>query len=411
MGMNETPSGDRVHISLFGKRNAGKSSLMNALLGQQLSIVSDVKGTTTDPVRKSMELLPMGPVVFTDTPGLDDEGQLGKFRMEKSYEVLEQTDIAVVVIDAVMGKETEDNRIIQRIREKQIPYVVVYNKHDLMRSPTVEAVDVQALTEKQKAGEEIEIWVSTLEQYHIQELKELLAQLLPDKNHELPIIADLVQPEDIVVLVIPMDKAAPKGRLILPQQQTIRELLEAGAVVVMTRETELKQTLASLLKPPVMVVTDSQVFEPVAAVVPDTVLLTSFSILFARHKGVLKDALQGVQAVSRLKDKDTILIAEGCTHHRQCGDIGTEKLPAWIRRRSGDKELYFEFCSGTEFPKDLSGYQLIVQCGACMLNEKEVKSRYQRAGKQGVPMTNYGIIISEIKGILRRSVAAVGEEV
>lgn len=411
MGMNETPSGDRVHISLFGKRNAGKSSLMNALLGQQLSIVSDVKGTTTDPVRKSMELLPMGPVVFTDTPGLDDEGQLGKFRMEKSYEVLEQTDIAVVVIDAVMGKETEDNRIIQRIREKQIPYVVVYNKHDLMRSPTVEAVDVQALTEKQKAGEEIEIWVSTLEQYHIQELKELLAQLLPDKNHELPIIADLVQPEDIVVLVMPMDKAAPKGRLILPQQQTIRELLEAGAVVVMTRETELKQTLASLQKPPVMVVTDSQVFEPVAAVVPDTVLLTSFSILFARHKGVLKDALQGVQAVSRLKDKDTILIAEGCTHHRQCGDIGTEKLPAWIRRRSGDKELYFEFCSGTEFPKDLSGYQLIVQCGACMLNEKEVKSRYQRAGKQGVPMTNYGIIISEIKGILRRCVAAVGEEV
>lgn len=411
MGMNETPSGDRVHISLFGKRNAGKSSLMNALLGQQLSIVSDVKGTTTDPVRKSMELLPMGPVVFTDTPGLDDEGQLGKFRMEKSYEVLEQTDIAVVVIDAVMGKETEDNRIIQRIREKQIPYVVVYNKHDLMRSPTVEAVDVQALTEKQKAGEEIEIWVSTLEQYHIQELKELLAQLLPDKNHELPIIADLVQPEDIVVLVMPMDKAAPKGRLILPQQQTIRELLEAGTVVVMTRETELKQTLASLQKPPVMVVTDSQVFEPVAAVVPDTVLLTSFSILFARHKGVLKDALQGVQAVSRLKDKDTILIAEGCTHHRQCGDIGTEKLPSWIRRRSGDKELYFEFCSGTEFPKDLSGYQLIVQCGACMLNEKEVKNRYQRAGKQGVPMTNYGIIISEIKGILRRSVAAVGEEV
>lgn len=411
MGMNETPSGDRVHISLFGKRNAGKSSLMNALLGQQLSIVSDVKGTTTDPVRKSMELLPMGPVVFTDTPGLDDEGQLGKFRMEKSYEVLEQTDIAIVVIDAVMGKETEDNRIIHRIREKQIPYVVVYNKHDLMRSPTVEAVDVQALTEKQKTGEEIEIWVSTLEQYHIQELKELLAQLFPDKNYDPPIIADLVQPEDIVVLVMPMDKAAPKGRLILPQQQTIRELLEAGAVTVMTRETELKQTLASLQKPPVMVVTDSQVFEPVAAVVPDTVLLTSFSILFARHKGVLKDALQGVQAVSRLKDKDTILIAEGCTHHRQCGDIGTEKLPAWIRRRSGDKELYFEFCSGTEFPKDLSGYQLIVQCGACMLNEKEVKSRYQRAGKQGIPMTNYGIIISEIKGILKRSVAAVGEEV
>lgn len=410
MEMNETPNGERVHISLFGKRNAGKSSLMNALLGQQMSIVSEVKGTTTDPVRKSMELLPMGPVLFTDTPGLDDEGQLGKFRMEKSYQILEETDIAIVVIDAVIGKEKEDAVIIDRIREKQIPYVVVYNKHDLMRSPTIETVDVQALAERQKNGEEIEIWVSIIDKYHIHELKELLAVLLPEESLQIPLISDLVRPEDIVVLVIPVDKAAPKGRLILPQQQTIRELLDVGAIPVMTRETELTQTLAALKELPAMVVTDSQVFDEVAAVVPDSVFLTSFSILFARHKGVLEDALHGVQALSRLKDKDTILIAEGCTHHRQCGDIGTEKLPAWIRKQTGDKELYFEFCSGMDFPKDISGYQLVVQCGACMLNEKEVRSRYQRARKQGVPMTNYGIIISEMKGILKRSIAGLSEE-
>ena len=290
MGMNETPNGERVHISLFGKRNAGKSSLMNALLGQQMSIVSEVKGTTTDPVRKSMELLPMGPVLFTDTPGLDDEGQLGKFRMEKSYQILEETDIAIVVIDAVIGKEKEDAVIIDRIREKQIPYVVVYNKHDLMRSPTIETVDVQALAERQKNGEEIEIWVSIIDKYHIHELKELLAVLLPEESLQIPLISDLVRPEDIVVLVIPVDKAAPKGRLILPQQQTIRELLDVGAIPVMTRETELTQTLAALKELPAMVVTDSQVFGEVAAVVPDSVFLTSFSILFARHKGVLEDA-------------------------------------------------------------------------------------------------------------------------
>ncbi len=403
MSMNETPNGDRVHISLFGKRNAGKSSVMNALIGQQLSIVSEVKGTTTDPVRKSMELLPMGPVLITDTPGLDDEGQLGRFRMEKSYEVLDQTDIAVVVMDASIGKEKEDEWIIERIREKQIPYILVYNKHDLMRQPTIETVDVEKLLANAREGKEISIWISTIEQYHISELKNLLAGMGGEKRPQIPIIADLVSSTDFVVLVVPVDKAAPKGRLILPQQQTIRELLDIGAVSIVTKETELEETLKHLGKAPALVVTDSQVFEEVASIVPGTIPLTSFSILFARHKGVLKKAMDGVSKIKELQDKDTVLIAEGCTHHRQCGDIGTEKLPNWIRSCNEGKELYFEFCSGMEFPKDLSAYQLIIQCGGCMLNEQEVKNRYQRAEKQGVPMTNYGIAISEMKGILTRS--------
>lgn len=403
MSMNETPSGDRVHISLFGKRNAGKSSVMNALIGQKLSIVSDVKGTTTDPVRKSMELLPMGPVVFTDTPGLDDEGQLGAFRVEKSYEVLDKTDIAVVVVDAVLGIENEDTRMIQRIREKQIPYVVVYNKHDLIENPTIEEVDVKNLLTKQQAGEEISIWVSTIDHYHINELKELLAGMQPATTPEIPIISDLVQTNDLVVLVVPIDKAAPKGRLILPQQQTIRDLLDAGATAVVTRETELEQLLRNLGKSPAFVITDSQVFETVAKLVPDDIPLTSFSILFARHKGVLPAAAQGADMLAQLQDRDAVLIAEGCTHHRQCGDIGTEKLPNWIRQYTGGKEIYFEFCSGTEFPKDLSAYRLVIQCGGCMLNEQEVKSRYRLAKQQGVPMTNYGIAIAKMKGILSRS--------
>lgn len=410
MSMNETPSGDRVHISIFGKRNAGKSSIMNALTGQKLSIVSEVKGTTTDPVRKAMELLPMGPVVITDTPGLDDEGQLGRFRMQKSIEVLDQTDIAVVVIDASIGKEKEDEWIIERIQEKQIPYVLVYNKHDLIRKPTIETVDVKKLLAKAQAGEEIRIWVSTMDQYHIADLKELLAGMQPVKEPQTPIVADLVQPNDVVVLVVPVDKAAPKGRLILPQQQTIRELLDVGAVSVVTRETELETTLKKLGTAPDLVITDSQAFEMVAEIVAESVPLTSFSILFARHKGVLKTAIEGVAMLGQLTDGDNILIAEGCTHHRQCGDIGTEKLPKWIRERTGGKELFFEFCSGTEFPKDLSPYQLIVQCGGCMLNEREVKNRYQLAVKQGVPITNYGIAISEMKGILKRSIAMLTDE-
>lgn len=408
MNMNETPGGDRIHISLFGKRNAGKSSVMNALLGQTLSIVSEIKGTTTDPVRKSMELLPLGPVLFTDTPGLDDEGPLGAFRIEKSYEILNRTDIALVVVDASLGRGPEDERIITRLQERRIPYIVVYNKADLLSregSLQTDAGDALLMADRLLTGEEVSIYISTVQNVHIQELKKLLANIKLDREPAFPIIADLVQPKDLVVLVIPVDHAAPKGRLILPQQQTIRELLDEGVVPVLTRETELQYTLDQLKESPDLVVTDSQVFETVAALVPESVPLTSFSILFARHKGVLKPAVEGVKVLEALKDKDTILIAEGCTHHRQCGDIGTEKLPAWIRRYSGEKELYFEFTSGNEFPKDVSPYRLIIQCGGCMLNEQEVRSRYQRARNQGVPITNYGIAISEMKGILRRSIA------
>lgn len=411
MSMNETPTGERVHIGLFGKRNAGKSSVMNALIGQKLSIVSPVKGTTTDPVRKTMELLPLGPVIFTDTPGLDDEGTLGEFRIEKSYQVLDQTDIAVVVIDGVIGKSKEDIQLIERIREKKLPYVVVYNKQDLIAGQTAEAEEeeLNSLLERQRAGQEVTIRVSTESMYHIQELKELLAALKPALKPELPLLADLVEAGETVILVVPIDKAAPKGRLILPQQQTIRELLDIGAIPVVTRETELTLTWKQLVKPPAMVVTDSQVFEEVAQIVPDTVRLTSFSILFARHKGVLKPAIEGAEKLRQLKNKDMILIAEGCTHHRQCGDIGTEKLPRWIREINPGKELYFEFCSGTEFPKDLSLYSLVLQCGGCMLNEQEIRNRYRRAADQNVRMTNYGIAISEMKGILNRCIQCFPE--
>lgn len=409
MSMNETPAGERVHITLFGKRNAGKSSVMNALIGQQLSVVSEIKGTTTDPVHKSMELLPLGPVVFTDTPGLDDDGKLGAFRVEKSYETLDRTDIAILVIDAAAGKSREDEKILNRIREKQIPYVVVYNKHDLIENATMEALDVPKLLADCQAGKEAAIWISTVDNYHIPELKEFLAGLKPHTD-SIPIISDLVRPNDFVVLVVPVDKAAPKGRLILPQQQTIRELLDAGAVPVVTRETELEQTMKELGKAPALVVTDSQVFELVAGIVPESVPLTSFSILFARHKGVLQAAVQGAKVLEQLRKNDTILIAEGCTHHRQCGDIGTEKLPAWIQKQAEGVPLYFEFCSGTEFPRDLSVYRLVIQCGGCMLNEQEVKHRYRLAANQGIAMTNYGTAISQLKGILPRSIAPLQME-
>ncbi len=313
-----------------------------------------------------------------------------------------------MVVDASLGRGPEDERIITRLQERRIPYIVVYNKADLLSregSLQTDAGDALLMADRLLTGEEVSIYISTVQNVHIQELKKLLANIKLDREPAFPIIADLVQPKDLVVLVIPVDHAAPKGRLILPQQQTIRELLDEGVVPVLTRETELQYTLDQLKESPDLVVTDSQVFETVAALVPESVPLTSFSILFARHKGVLKPAVEGVKVLEALKDKDTILIAEGCTHHRQCGDIGTEKLPAWIRRYSGEKELYFEFTSGNEFPKDVSPYRLIIQCGGCMLNEQEVRSRYQRARNQGVPITNYGIAISEMKGILRRSIA------
>lgn len=401
MGMNETPSGERVHIGLFGKRNAGKSSVMNALIGQKISIVSDVKGTTTDPVHKTMELLPLGPVVFTDTPGLDDEGVLGKFRTEKSYQILEQTDIAIVVIDGLEGKAPEDIRLIQYIQDKKIPYVVVYNKQDLLPERR-EETDTGELLRQYRNGTEIELWVSTEKSYHIAELKEILAGMKPELDAKLPIISDLVKPGEVVILVVPVDKSAPKGRLILPQQQTIRELLDVGAIPVVTRVTELEQTWKELVNTPAMVVTDSQAFQEVAEIIPEDVPLTSFSILFARHKGVLEQSLKGAEKLRNLENKSTVLIAEGCTHRRQCGDIATEKLPKWIQEVNPDKELYFEFCSGAEFPKELSVYDLILQCGGCMLSNRDIRNRYRHAADQQVAITNYGIAISEMKGILNR---------
>lgn len=404
MGMNDTPGSERVHIALFGKRNAGKSSIMNALTGQSVSIVSDFKGTTTDPVYKSMELLPLGPVLFIDTPGLDDEGVLGGLRMEKSYQVLDRTDIALIVIDASIGMGEEDQRILSRIREKKLPYVIVYNKQDLVEPNIQEEFDVPEFLKDYHQGKEAVIQISATDQYHIQELKEVLAGLKPEAP-EIPIVSDLVRTNELVVLVVPIDKAAPKGRLILPQQQTIRELLDAGAVPVVTRDTELEQTLQNFRIAPALVVTDSQVFEPVAGIIPDSIPLTSFSILFARHKGVLEMAVKGADMLGHLQEGDRILMAEGCTHHRQCGDIGTEKLPKWIQKQAEGKRLDFEFCSGMEFPRDLSMYRLIIQCGGCMLNEQEVKNRFQLAESQGVAMTNYGIAISKLKGILERSIA------
>lgn len=407
--MNETPDSERIHIGLFGRRNAGKSSVMNALIGQSLSIVSEMKGTTTDPVHKAMELLPLGPVVLMDTPGLDDEGVLGTARIEKSYQILDRTDIALVIIDAREGKREEDEQLLNRIREKGIPYVVVYNKQDLIEHAGMERMDVPKLLADYRAGKEIVFRVSARNQYHIPELKTFLAGMKPDAP-DIPIVADLVKKNDFVVLVVPIDKAAPKGRLILPQQQTIRELLDAGAIPVVTRETELKQTLEELGKTPVLVITDSQVFEAVAGIVPEAVPLTSFSILFARHKGVLQTAVRGAAMLGHLQDGDRILIAEGCTHHRQCGDIGTEKLPHWIQKQEVGKKLHFDFCSGMDFPRDLSAYRLVIQCGGCMLNEREVKNRYGLAERQGVAVTNYGIVISRLKGILARSIAMLAVE-
>lgn len=393
MSLTTTPSGERIHISLFGCRNAGKSSLINALTGQKLAIVSDYKGTTTDPVSKAMELLPLGPVLLTDTPGLDDVGELGAMRMEKTWQVLGKTDIALLVVDASQGLNEEDHALLARLKEQKLPRLVVMNQCDRLPEnaprPSLE-------------GEET-LWVSAATGENIHELKEAIARLKPDAARERHIVADLLSPCDRVVLVTPIDEAAPKGRLILPQQQTVRDILDAGAMAFVTRETELPQTLDALKEPPRMVITDSQAFAKVSKDVPETVPLTSFSILFARYKGSLEQAVRGVTALDQINDGDKILISEGCTHHRQCNDIGTVKLPRWIRQKTG-KEPQFAFTSGGEFPQDLTPYRLIVHCGACMLNEREMQSRNRRAAEQGVPMTNYGILIAYVTGILKRSV-------
>ncbi len=389
MGMNQTPASERVHISFFGKRNAGKSSVINAVTGQDLAIVSQVKGTTTDPVYKTMELLPLGPVVVIDTPGIDDEGELGKLRIRKSYQVLNKTDVALLIVDGTAGRQPEDEMLIRRFQDKEIPYLVVYNKMDLMEG-------------EPSCGED-EMWVSAKEKKNIWELKERIAQLGKQEESDKRIVSDLMKSGDFLVLVVPIDKAAPKGRLILPQQQTIRDILDGNGSAIVVKEDGLKDALEKLGQPPRLGITDSQVFDSVAKDTPRDVPLTSFSILFARYKGDLAEAVRGVKAVDSLQSGDRILIGEGCTHHRQCDDIGTVKIPRWLKERAGC-ELEFDFTSGTEYPDDLSPYRMIVHCGGCMLNAREMRYRVQCAVDQGIPITNYGILIAYLRGILERSV-------
>ena len=390
MGLNAQPSGERVHIGFFGLRNAGKSSVVNRVTGQTLSIVSDVKGTTTDPVQKAMELLPIGPVVIIDTPGIDDEGALGEERVRRALRVLEKTDIAVLVTDSTRGLQPAEQELIELFRKREIPFVIAHNKADLTSVPA--------------SVPENEIYVSAAADSNIRELKELIARAVKPTEPEKRLVADLLAPNDTVVLVVPIDSAAPKGRLILPQQQTIRDILEAGAISLVTRETELTRTLESLREPPRLVITDSQAFGIVDKLVPKNVRLTSFSILFARYKGNLRQAILGAAQLNSLQDGDTVLISEGCTHHRQCGDIGTEKLPNWIRRFTG-KDVQFSFTAGNEFPEDVSKYALVVHCGGCMLNEREMQYRLRHSAERNVPMTNYGIAIAHMHGILDRALA------
>lgn len=393
MGLNDTPKSDRIHIGIFGRRNAGKSSIINAITSQNLAVVSKVKGTTTDPVQKAMELLPLGPVMIIDTPGIDDEGELGKMRVEKSYQVLNKTDIALLVVDSNEGLTQCDKDLIEEIKKRKLPYLIILNKSDEVCN---------------RYNIENSIWVSAETKENIWELKERISKLVPNENMTLKIVGDLLDPEDIVVLVVPIDSASPKGRLILPQQQTIRDVLEAGAISVVTRDTELSQTLKALGKNPKIVVTDSQAFGKVKNDVPEDILLTSFSILFARYKGDLAEQIKAVKAIDSLKDGDYVLISEGCSHHRQCDDIGTVKIPRWLKEHSG-KKINYEFSSGTEFPRDLSKYKAVIHCGGCTLNEKEMKHRIAVAKEQNVPITNYGIFIAYTQGILKRSLQAFPE--
>ncbi len=394
MGLNETASADRLHIGFFGMRNAGKSSLVNAVTGQELSLVSDVKGTTTDPVRKAMELLPLGPVVIIDTPGLDDEGGLGMQRVKKARQVLNFVDIAVLVVDATVGKQKMDEELLELFKSKSIPYIVALNKCDML--------DIN------RAAGETEMYVSAKAGINIEELKNALGRLVTSDAEARHIVSDLIMQNDTVLLVVPIDKAAPKGRLILPQQQTIRDVLDAGANALVCRDEELSDTLGALKRAPRLVITDSQAFGRVAKIVPRDVPLTSFSILFARYKGTLRQAVRGVAALDRLCDGDRILISEGCTHHRQCGDIGTVKLPKWISEYTG-KELVFEFTSGRDFPEDISEYKLVIHCGGCMLTEREMQYRARAAADGEVPFTNYGMVIAHTHGILRRSLEPFGD--
>lgn len=406
MGLNDTPSANRVHIGFFGCRNAGKSSLVNAVTGQNLAVVSDVAGTTTDPVYKSMELLPLGPVVIVDTPGIDDAGSLGELRVAKTRHVLSKVDVAVLVVDATADMPQADRELLDLFREKNINHIIAYNKSDASQ----ELMAKCGLTDETGTS----IWISAEKGYGIHELKELIGKLTTTDTMTKRLVGDLLSPGDVVVLVIPIDSAAPKGRLILPQQQVIRDVLEAGAISVVCRDMELADTLERFGSQVSLVITDSQAFGKVMKIVPEDIYMTSFSILMARFKGQLETAVLGAHVLDELRDEggieavDTkrniprVLIAEGCTHHRQCDDIGTVKLPGWIRNYTG-LEPEFVFVSGTEFPDDLTGYDLIIHCGGCMLNEREMKNRQQMAQHQGVPMTNYGTAIAHMNGILERS--------
>lgn len=409
MSLNTTPQGDRIQIALFGRRNAGKSSVINAVTGQQLAIVSEVKGTTTDPVYKAMEILPLGPCMFIDTPGLDDEGELGKKRVEKAMQVLNRTDIAMVVVDisSLTQEELQSQRglglremeIITLLEEKKLPYLIVLNQADRLEDQRAE--EIRNLLVSKNGSVPVNV-ISAVQKTGLEELKDTLIAQVPDADLKLHILGDLVEENDIVVLVVPVDSAAPKGRLIMPQQQTIRDLLDNHAVSVVTQVPSLAMTLERLKGHVRMVVTDSQAFGEVARIVPEEIPLTSFSILFARHKGNLARLVEGVTAVKNLKDGDRVLIAEGCTHRRQCDDIGTVKIPRWLKEYTG-RELVIETCSGIQFPADLSPYALIIHCGGCTLHEKEMKHRIYRAGQQQIPIVNYGIFIAYVKGILKRS--------
>lgn len=408
-GMNETPSGERIHIGFFGRRNAGKSSVVNAVTGQDLAVVSEVKGTTTDPVTKSMEILPLGPVVIIDTPGFDDEGSLGELRIQRTRKILEKTDIAVLVVDTTEGFRKVDAELVGLFKEKSIPFLIALNKSDIPEDSEDHNIDEESAGLMQSIAGSCSgmIHVSAMTGDGINELKDRIALLKP-QSEEGRLVADKINPGDLIVLVVPIDKAAPKGRLILPQQQTIRDILDTGATAVVVQDTELADTLDKIGTKPALVITDSQVFGKVDRIVPPDVPLTSFSILMARYKGLLDDAVRGVAAINSLKDGDRVLIAEGCTHHRQCGDIGTVKIPKWLNEFTGN-DLVFETASGTGYPDDLTPYALVVHCGGCMLNEREVKHRASRTTAQGVPITNYGTMIAFVHGILKRSLGIFPE--
>lgn len=395
MGLNSTPSGERIHIGFFGKRNAGKSSVVNAVTGQESAVVSDILGTTTDPVFKAMELLPLGPVMIIDTPGFDDEGSLGEQRVKKTRQVLNKTDIAVLIVDAQQGLSQTDSQLISIFKEKGLPFIIAYNKVDLLDS--------------KELLKDNEIYISAKNGTNIYELKEKIGRLSVLHSSDKRLVGDLLNAGDLAVLVVPIDSSAPKGRLILPQQQAIRDILEAGAISVVTRDTELKQTLAGLNKKPAIVITDSQAFKQVSRDVPEDIKLTSFSILMARYKGFLDSAVRGAKEIDSIENGDRVLISEGCTHHRQCEDIGTVKLPKWLEGYTG-KHFDFSFSSGTEFPEDLSEYRLIIHCGGCMLNDREVRYRMKCAEDQGIAFTNYGTAIAFMNGILKRSLAVFGND-